>query len=189
MCSTLKEIWKYSCTPYNKKRIRGALTNGKLTGISVLKKINISFIVVFSVLVNNLVVILFQHDSYQSRFADSIDSLDFLSPSIPIGHCFWQVHLTASSVHTKWWMWVFAGQLTLVYLCAGVQRWMLLTSSLFSRHFIEVQVVQPYNITDTAIALKTSHFILVWWVKGFAIFWYMLVCVVFITWPKQFKLC
>ena len=26
------------------------------------------------------------------------------------------------------------------------------------------------------------------WVKSFAIFWYILVCGVYITWPKQFKL-
>ena len=30
---------------------------------------------------------------------------------------------------------------------------------LFSKHFIKVQVVQPYNSTDTAIAWKNSRFI------------------------------
>ena len=33
-------------------------------------------------------------------------------------------------------------------------------SSFFSKHFVRVQVVQPYNSTDTATASKNHHFIL-----------------------------
>ena len=41
----------------------------------------------------------------------------------------------------------------------GIQYFWVV-SNFFSKHFIKVQVVQPYNSTDTATAWKNSHFIL-----------------------------
>ena len=58
---------------------------------------------------------------------------------------------------TSFCEWGYHGQRYHYNLLSGA---VMLHIYVFSRHFIKVQVVQPYNSTDTATAWKNSHFIL-----------------------------
>ena len=66
--------------------------------------------------------------SLSLRCTNSMDFLDFVSSSVPIGHCSWQVLSAAPSVCTEQ-VNVFAGQPTLVSQYVGLLWRMLLGSS------------------------------------------------------------
>ena len=56
--------------------------------------------------------------------------------------------------------WLFCTVLLLGFVQNGIQHPCIVPFSFFSRHFVKVQVMQPYNSTDMAIAWKNICFIL-----------------------------